>query len=507
MKNYLPALFIVALINTAVFVESPDFDQTRVDYESMAKMMPYLALECVLFDREEHIFEVADLNKKKEHFEVLRQTTDQKYSIEALLRLLKHGDPKVRTLAAVALFDREDPSVLPALVELCDDDALTFDGHPELNAIWLHNTGIGPPELKQNVSQIVRKMVSFYMERAGFYYGIKDSSRPGFAEYWGARKDRSYCAGWFAIQLVRACRGTSQRYPDSTARIQKLRQRIDQLPADDRTWVLLWLNGEMGSKALVTEPELLDACKHLGPDKLILMLRNKISTDDPDLQPRPSSNWFYERMSLFVLQNSVQLLRSEDSENLLVCEKLRGVYKTPWWAIAAASLNQKCATQVLHDAMSRFQSKYDSDERAEVCAATWNLVGDTEVGYILDWFYNEKLELGSIRCRSRFIRTIGSQKNGGQMIYRLIQDPRFAEINWEALVEMARVVNKWTDKPILTEDEIRTVRHPFGVGRFDAQQTEAKKRYPQETANLLEDLRQWRERLRECASKLIEMKE
>ena len=169
-----------------------------------------------------------------------------------------------RTLAAVALFDLEDPTVLPALAGLCDDGAATFDGHGELSASWLLTTGVGPPPLKQTVADVARKMVGFYMERSGFYYGVKHSPQPGFAAYWEARKNRLHCAGWFEVQLARASRGTSPTQNECLERIRTVRKRIDELPAAERVWVLLWLWGEAGSHALATDQELVQACQRAG---------------------------------------------------------------------------------------------------------------------------------------------------------------------------------------------------------------------------------------------------
>ncbi len=107
--------------------------------------------------------------------------------------------------------------------------------------------------MKQTAGYIATKMVSFYMERSGFHYGISHKTKAGFAEYWGARRNRSSCAAWFAVQLARASQGVGPTRKDYIHRICRLRKRIDKFPPDERTWVLLRLNGEMGSDTLVTE--------------------------------------------------------------------------------------------------------------------------------------------------------------------------------------------------------------------------------------------------------------
>jgi len=351
MFKYLASVMMLLLVGlNAVKGADPDEAQTRRDFEQMATEMPYLAIESVLFDRNDHLFKVADPMERETHFRILKQATDRKYSKEELLKLLKHPDAKVRTLAMVSLFDRNDPTVLPALVELSNDEAATFDGHGKLSEGWLMTTGIGTPQKSQTVGYIAKKMVAFYMERAGYYYGIKHPTEAGFEKYWEVRKGRSYCASWFAVQLVRAGRGTTPISPECAARIRDLRQRINALPPDDCAWVLLWLYKEDGGAELVTEDELVSACQRLGPDKLVVLLQNKNPSDDPDLQPRFSNNYHYNCMMDFVLAHAVQLLRREDSDKLLECEAYqRDYYKhglgdpnlTPLWEIAAKQLRAK----------------------------------------------------------------------------------------------------------------------------------------------------------------------
>jgi hypothetical protein len=487
-------------------------EQTRPDFERMAVQLPYLSLQSVLFDRTEHFFKVADPKQREEHFRILRKATDGTYPKEALLDLLTHKDPKVRTLAAVALFDREDPSVLPALVKLCDDQAATFDGYPELFALWLKNTGVGPPPLKQTVGDIVTKMVGFYMKRSGFYYGVKHKTQPGFVEYWEARKNRPYCSGWFDVQLARASQGTMPTRKDRIERIRAVRKRIDKLPADERTWVLLRLNGEAGSDVLATEEELIEACKKVGADKVLLMLQNKIPSDDPDLQPRTNNNWPYQRMALFVLRHAEQLFRPDDSDTLLACERWQRDYQkhgifdptiTPWWAVAAARLKPGSASQILHAAMDRFQGEYDSDERSTLCIAMWQLAGRSELGFIVDWFYNDLPERGSFpNCRGSFIDAMGKAPNGREIISRLIQDTRLDDIDWQSLERLVRVVNGWSETPIVPEEELQKAWHPLGQGHFYWSQSEADQKYPKETSELRMHLSEWRERLRMSIPKL-----
>ncbi len=503
----------------AVCAETHDMKQTRSDFEKFAAELPYLYVGSVLYDRPNHHFQVADSKIREKHFRILfGKVTDGTYPRDALLGLLTHSNPKVRTLAAVALFDREDPSVLPSLANLCDDKSATFDGYPELSANFLKFSGIVPSstEKKQTVGDVAKKMVAFYMERSGIYYGLNHKIQPCFSEYWQVRKNRSHCAGWFLVQLARASQCASPTQKDCIDRIRTLRGRIDKLPLDERTWILLWLNGENGSDALVTEDELVKMCKSLGPDKLLLMLYNKIPSDDPDLQPRTNNNWPYKRMAIFVLCHAEQLFRRSDSDALLACERWQSDYEkhknirpviTPWWAVAGAGLKPVNASRILHAAMNRFQGKFNSDERATLCIAMWRLCGKSEMEFILNWFYKGILsqERGSFsNSRGLFIETIGKEPDGREIISQLIRDKRLVDIDWQSLERLVRVVSVWTGTPIVTEEEIRKVWHPLGQGHYHWEKDKAKKDYPKETEELEAHLSEWRKRLRMSIPKLLD---
>jgi len=77
-------------------------------------------------------------------------------------------------------------------------------------------------------------------------------------------------------------------------RIRAVRKRIDQLPEEERTWQLLWLSRLQDCDDFVTDRELIDMCKKLGPKKMLLMLQDRMPSDDPDLQPRMSNNSTYQ---------------------------------------------------------------------------------------------------------------------------------------------------------------------------------------------------------------------
>lgn len=496
--HILTALWIFTSVASA---ETVDITQTRDDFEKYAAGLSYLPVGEVIYDRPGYGLIEVPSEKRNEYSNVIEKITDRAYSGKVLILLLDDVDPRIRTLAAVALFDREDPSLLPFLLRLCGDDAETFPQYEPMS-IASPDSGVRPPPMKRTVGDVVKRMIRFYLEKSGIDYSTEND----FSKYWQARKDRSYTAGWFAVQLARASHGISPTQNDTLERIHAVRKRIDLLPKDDRTWILLWLNGEEGSDALVTESELIEGCKALGPDKLLLMLQNQIPSDDPDLQPRPGNNWFYRRMSIFVLRHAEQFFRPGDSDSLLECELWQRDYQkrqisdptiTSWWAVAAARLKPARASEILHSAMDRFQGEYVADERSNLCVALWQLAGRSELEFIANWFYEEHPQRGQFpNCRASLIQAMGKEANGREVVARVVWDERFENADWQSLEQLVRVVNTWLKSPIVTEEEIQSAWHPFGQAHFDWMQIEAEKQYPQETRDLRARLKEWRTRLR-----------
>ncbi len=278
--------------------------------------MPYLKFDSVYYNRpfQPNSGESEPVAKVETHNRILRDIEQTRYSLDALIELLKHSDAKIRTLAVVALFDREDPQVLPHLVALAEDGAPTFDAKDPLSTVL-------EPQM-QTVGQIVTRLVGFYLQSSGFHDGINHPTEPGFKEYWEARRNRAYCHGWFALQLERATRGEIPYPEESQPLLAALRKKLDALPADERAWELLALRGDTWSGALfVADAEVVGLCKKLGREKLLALLRDEIPCDDPDLRPRATIDGTCPAMKAFVLRHAVELLDVTDADKLLAYEE------------------------------------------------------------------------------------------------------------------------------------------------------------------------------------------
>ncbi len=290
---------------------------------------------------------------------------------------------------------------------------------------------------KQSVGDVAKAMVAFYLDHAGLYGG-NDSSKevPGFSNYWAQRKERKFSASWFAVELARAGRGGMPTPPEYHADIIRLRKRIDALPAADRDWTLLYLNGQNGSEILVTEAELIEAAKRRGADALLSVLRGKMPSDDPDLHVRSTSNyWSYERLMKWILSKAPQLLRREMADELIE----RGRNKSAW-VVAAARLQPERGSSILKVALPD-AGEPGSEERTTLMAALTEMGDDNDFDLISTWFFN----IGA--RQAGFFNQLPRQnvsKATRQIVARLINDKRFDTAGVWPLSNAATLINSWS---------------------------------------------------------------
>lgn len=501
----------LSLLFRAAGADTTDLERTRVEFEKLAMELPYLSLVSVLYDRPDHRFQAKDSAERQEHDRIIAKVTDRSLSKKSLLSLTHDASSKVRTLAAAALFDREDPFTLPALVELCDDEARTFDGMQDSRSARVSPYEVRRIRITNTVADVARPMIDLYLRAGGFKWGAKDTTRSEFQNYWAARSNRTHCASWFYVEYDRAIHGTHPPQADSYDRVRAVRGRIDELPPDDRAWVLLWLSGDIASgdwgSPLVSEKELVEACKLLGPVKLMLMLQDKIPSDDPDLQSRRSYNDRYRQMVRFVLAHAKDLLREEDSAALLdraswhreqSRKNFHEAMLTPLWAIGAATLNPRQASNILHAAWLNFQHEYQLWDRAMLAVAVWTIVGEPELQFLGDWFYTETRSRSSHpNHQESFIRSMEKEPAGRTILAHLIRDPRLNSLDWGNLRSLVAAINRWTQDPVIADDELRKSAQQFGDGSWDGSPNPRVQNNPAELARLRTTMDEWQKRLRE----------
>ncbi|TET33706.1 MAG: hypothetical protein E3J72_16120 [Planctomycetota bacterium] len=504
IRTFYKSFMFVALSFVLLLKATPcNAGEAQDKFEQLAEKLMVFDASAFLYDRPSSALRGYPVGDRYEKY--VAEISAIEAEVEELTELLKHSDPKVRTLALAALLAKEDPKLLPYIHSMVDDSAETFPSPRSLPApriLTLNNTSALPPTNKQTVGQIARNWLNLYMIHAGFHNGPEDTAgKPGFKTYWAERKDRDYCASWFDVKLRRRGQSTSSTRKGRIEKIRNLRKQIDAIDGDDSAWILLLLfsenYGDYGSQHLVSEKELIEICKKLGPEKLMLMLQRKIPTDDPDLQPRKWNDEPYKNMSRFVLQHAGKLLRKKDAPILLKCEKFN---RSHWWPIAAAHLLPENPSYFLHEAFKRFSEDYQADYRAEMVYTIFKLVKKTETGFILDWFYTEEPQRGQYsHCLAIFMRKaalIPGAKTRN-LFAAIINDKRFGKLDWQSLDKLTKIINSWVDRPIIDPEEWENVRCPVYKGDFHWRREEAEKKSPEKTGEYLKEIDEYRQKLRD----------
>ena len=357
---------------------------------------------------------------------------DPSLDTQNLIRLLKSPDPKIRSLAIFALGQKYDPHVLPEIAPLMSDRAPSYPCPvpyagpllPEKPETW--------PKVATTVGNLASEVVGRYLSEAGY---------TKFSDYWEAHKNRSYCVSWFALRLRRAWVSRNlNRYS-----IDILRNEIAHLPSPDRQWTVLW-TGTLSNPNKVTRPyssdELIQNAGELGHEAMLQLLDGRIQSTDPDLLARqdPVYAESLQILQTFVLKHSPQLLATTDCDFLLQ-EKFR---RSVWYPIGAAQLDRKNASRILHAAYDGFNQKMDDYDRAVLVMAMWNLEGERETGFILDWFYNASMGYGLYATpRAMFLGDAGEQENARPLVAALIRDPRFERLEWNSLDDLVQIIRHW----------------------------------------------------------------
>src|ERR1700712_5117360 len=129
--KFLPSLLCALCVLCGEF-PSASAATTKEAFEQSAAQLKFLAAGDLLYDRfPDRVNPSEDLDAHNKIVAALFARAD---SAEDLIPLLKHPDPKIRTLVFAALYHQNNPRLLPLFVPLCDDTAETVP-HPALIAL------------------------------------------------------------------------------------------------------------------------------------------------------------------------------------------------------------------------------------------------------------------------------------------------------------------------------------------------------------------------------------
>ena len=446
--------------------------------------------------------------------EVLAALLGREEPLPEVLDLLGHDEPRVRGLALLELFDREDPRLLPHLVRLARDEgeAVPQTSHYASTLVregtdWKRVPAQPPPPEPRTVGQVAQQLVDFYLVRAGFHYGLEGyRDHPGWNVYWAERSERSSCASWLLVLQERAWGGVSPLSPASRPGLGAVRALVDALPTGERELVLLWLPDLEG--AFSTEVERLAAARALGRERLLDLLRREPPTDDPDLVPRGDANagrYPLEDVARFVLEHADVLLAPEDVPLLLeleAAEQARAAAGDAWpmntalWRSAAARLDVERAREHLDSAWETYQEgdwPQAALDRTALLLAAWRLLGEGADGWVVERFWSqtqrERYWPYALTALVDALASDGSDRARATLA-ALLRAPGFQDCEWTLLEHLARRIDAWCEPDVIGEGELRRARHPLGAGSLSTaeQRARASEQHPDATRALLEQL-------------------
>jgi len=437
-------------------------DAVRKRFEELAGQLKFFPTGDLSYGRGARLQQGIPKKVSEPWLKLLAAISTGKEEVTDLVSLLKHQEPKVRTLALGALYLREDPRVLPHIAELVADKESTVPDLQILRAgpILKHDDDLLPQDYhKQSVGRVAEMLLKSWIGAAG--YEVKD-----FSAYWEARKDRKFCASWFLARLYRAGQATSAFDEKRAPLIRAIRKEVDALAELDRDWTLIWLAAHHHQslsprpvQIFATPEERLAAAKQLGPGRLMDLIFDKEISSDPDLAPKTLRSRGRDDLIIWVLRNAGKLLRAEDAPAILAAEQaLRD--RPPACAIAAAELQPHNARKWLREAFKRYAKdyQYQAYHRADLAAGLWRIVGESEMDYLADWFYGEKVDKNPHSPQTEmFLQAIKGVRAPAdrKLVARLITDARFDKLDYQSLRSVAEVVNGWAKVPVIPVRDLR----------------------------------------------------
>ncbi len=362
--------------------------------------------------------------------------------------------------------------------------------YPSIHVFWNKM----PPKKPQKVAEVARKFLDVYLEAAGYDHGIAPADgRPGLADYWARRKGRTYCASWFAVRVTRASRGSSPTSEENRGAVRSIRKEIDRLPEVDRAVTLLWLWEQFGCEAVVSEQELVEVCKGLGPDRLVTLLRKKPINTDPDLWTTNGYEHFRQSINVVIIPHAKELLRKTDAEVLVEGGwYIAGVDLQPE---RAAALLDKCWTIALLDGVG--------GPRMMLNLERWRRLPGEGTALTVKRFYEEKgyERPYSFEDRAGFLSELGKtwKPRDRELLVALVRDERFATLDWHSLDTMARLVNDVVKKIVVDPAELEKTRQILGLNEeFRPPELMSFEQYPKETPEIIRRKEVWRTLIRKA---------
>ena len=428
----------------------------------------------------------------------------------SIVELSTHKDPKVRTLAILALYHSRNPAAIDHLVNRLADQSLTFPKpsrqaltHPiDFNGLAQkpqEPLGQDIPGEDQTVAEVAEQMLWAMLAPSLDNWRLDPAFRNATMErFWQNRRGRNHWIGWYMFELDLATRSQSRIMPDTASLIRHVIHQIEQLAPIEQEITLLAIFGSTETRHLIKqsgyvvgEDMLRYAAMRLERKRLLSLIGGEALIDDPDL-PK-----YLPIIQRYIYEHATLHLDRADYEVVLAIARAENGTDA---FIAAARLSPSNASMILREAFAAKQGKYQGDDRARVMTALWQIKGSDEADYIIDWFYKDRTpEVSRIYYRADLLGFMLDRFNDSDrhMLARMIRDPRTDQLSLAEHRLLATKLQRNLLRPIIDPEEISRLYHPLGDSHFDGQMDRAIKDYPEETRQVVSTLALWRARLRE----------
>ena len=468
--NFAMGFSVVCFALSATEAQEKDMELARLRREMQTEAGNYshLATRAILKDRELNLRRFRHLtDPQKKLCEKLKKWGEHPKLVQ---QMLKHDDPKVRTLAMMSLYLLEDPKYLPMISSLTDDATATFKRlHSPVTSAPLFE--LAHIEAPQTVGDVATAILGIYFKAAG-------NENFSFEEYWKPRAKRKLCASWILVKAQRATRDVSPLQPEYEKDVKQFVAELQKLPLKYRAWIQVYLKSKSFTNfdKYLSDEHCIGTLKKVGHDNIIRFLQREPVTDDPDLDFKTINSHkanVYSWMSHFILRRADQFLNAKDIPKLMECEKKqrqKSIYgvSVDWAAVSAellAPTDLKGASAIIDQALTRFTTENQpvgSAKHARLMMSRWKINGSKKQNQIVDWCYSAQ-ELASTGKQTgysngcyQFLALLREQDRKAYLpfITALIADPRFEKLEWESMKVLLRIVNDGLKKPLVTEKEI-----------------------------------------------------
>lgn len=502
-------LVAIALFSTAVIAQEEPVEPAsiREQFESAAGQIKIFATSDYVSNRDARfVGDAQSANVAVSRVMPYKRADRSRFSwsktpwFNEVAGLTEHEDPKVRTLAMLAIYRTHDPAAIEYLAGRLDDDAPTFPEPSLLAAPFFPSKSepIRTPVTPQTVGDVAGRMLTSMLAPSLNNWRLDPKHRSETLEtFWKDRKHRTHWIGWFVFELGQATRHQTKELPDTAALIGDVLGQIMRLPPIEHEVALLAVFGSTETRHLIRQANYIAgqdllrfAAMRLGPDRLLQLLEGEALIDDPDL-PK-----YLLTIQRYIYEHAAVQLRPQDFDRVI---ELAWRHDRTDAFIAAARLEPSRASEVLREGYRAKQGEYEGGDRARMMTSLWQLAGTDEADFITDWFFQDQTpKLGRIPYRADLLDALLDRFDPADraMLARIVQDSRIDGLSFPEHMLLAGKLNRNHLAPIIEPEAIVQLYHPMGESHFDGQIEQARRNYPSETAHVERVLARWRDQIR-----------